>query len=103
MSKNINLDLKSIKLKPLMLKAWKKYGRHIFFVALIAVLMVYLLIVFRISTLANADPSPDQEGTISSSIPKVDKNAVNQIQSLEQNNTQIHTLFDQARNNPFQE
>ena len=100
---NKNKDLKKIKLKPLLKKLYKQYGKHLFFAAVIAVLLIYLLIVFKISTLAKAEPGPDQEGTVTTSIPRVDKNAVDQIQSLEQNNTDIHTLFEQARNNPFQE
>ena len=101
--KNKDLDLKSINLKPLIKKLSKRFGKHALFAAIVAVLITYLIVVFEISTLANAEPSPDQTGDISSSIPKVDPNAVNQIQSLEQSNTSIHTLFESARNNPFQE
>jgi hypothetical protein len=101
MSKNISL--KSVDVKSLVKKFYKRFGTHMIFAALIAVLLVYLLIVFRISSLAKAEPGPDQEVTVTNSIPKVDKNAVNQIQKLEQSNTQIHSLFESARNNPFQE
>ena len=102
MSKNISL--KSISsIKPLAVKLYARFGRHIVFTVLFSVLLVYLLIVFKISTLAKAEPAPDQQVNISTSIPKIDKNAVNQIQSLEQNNTEIHSLFESARNNPFQE
>jgi hypothetical protein len=101
--KNANIDLKSINLKPLLKKYLPKLSKHAIFTAIVAVLVVYLFVVFKINTLANANPGPDQEDTVTASIPKVDKNAVNQIQSLEQNNTDIHTLFESARNNPFQE
>jgi hypothetical protein len=101
MSKNI--ELKSLNLRPLLKKYYKRFDKHIIFAAVIGILLVYLLIVFKISGLAKAEPGPDQEQAVTSSIPKVDKNAVNQIQSLEQNNTQIHSLFESARNNPFQE
>jgi hypothetical protein len=98
-----NVELKSIKLKPLLKKLASRFGRHAIFAVIFGVLLAYLFVVFRISSLAKAEPGPDQQGVITSSIPKVDKNAVSQIQSLEQNNTQIHSLFEQARNNPFQE
>jgi predicted PurR-regulated permease PerM len=101
MSKNI--DLKSVKLKTLLQKYSKRFSKHIIFGAIFVVLIAYLVVVLRISVLAKAEPGPDQQDTITSSIPKIDKNAVNQIQNLEQNNTQIHSLFEQARNNPFQE
>jgi hypothetical protein len=101
MSKNI--DIKSINLMPLIRKWSRQYGRHAIFAAVIIVLLVYLLIAFKISNLAKAEPGPDQETTVTSAIPRIDQNAVNQIQSLEQNNTDIHSLFESARNNPFQE
>ncbi|MBX4197030.1 hypothetical protein KW801_00550 [Candidatus Saccharibacteria bacterium] len=101
MSKNI--DLKSLNFRPLIKKYFGRFSKHIIFAAVFGVLLVYLIIVFKISNLAKAEPGPDQEVTVTTSIPKVDKNAVNQIQSLEQNNTDIHALFESARNNPFQE
>jgi len=102
MSKDINL--KSIKsLKPYMSRFSKRFGKHIIFVAIIGVLLVYLMVVFKISNLANAEPSPEQEITVTTSIPKIDKKAVDQILKLEQSNTEIHSLFEAARNNPFQE
>lgn len=101
---NNNLDLKSLSnLKPLFKKYSKRFGKHALFAAVFAVLLVYLLVVYKISKLATAEPGPDQQVTVTNSIPKVDKDAVNQIQSLEQNNTEIHSLFENARNNPFQE
>lgn len=101
--KNTDLSLKSVNLKPLIKKISKRFGKHVLFAAIIAVLLTYLIVVYEISVLANAEPSPEQQSGIISSIPKVDKNAINQIQSLEQSNTDIHTLFESARNNPFQE
>lgn len=100
---NANLDLKSIKLKPLIDKYVKRFGKHAVFAAILLILLCYLFLAFKISALAKAEPGADQEVTVTTSIPRVDKNAVNQIQSLEQNNTQIHSLFESARNNPFQE
>jgi hypothetical protein len=101
MSKNI--DLKSINLLPLAKKVAKILNRNAVFGTVLVVLLIYLIVVFRISTLANAEPGPDQDTTGQSTIPRVDKNAVNQIQALEQNNVDIHALFEQARNNPFSE
>jgi cell division protein FtsN len=101
--KNTDISLKSIDFKPPIKKLSKRFGKHALFAAIVAVLITYLLVVFEISMLAKAEPSPDQTSEITSSIPKVDKNAVSQIQSLEQSNTAVHTLFESARNNPFQE
>jgi hypothetical protein len=101
MSKDI--DLKNLNLKPRLAKLYKKYSKHAAFGAVILVLLAYLLVVFKISGLAGAEPSPEQQSETTSLIPKVDPKAVQQIQSLEATNTEIHSLFEQARNNPFQE
>jgi hypothetical protein len=97
------LDLNSIKLVPRIYAFSKRFSKHLAFGTLILVLLCYILVVLRINHFANAEPDATQQVTITNSIPKIDKKAVNQIQSLEQNNTSVHVLFEQARNNPFQE
>jgi len=99
--KNPNINIKDL------IARGKKFAqtaaRHSSFAAIMIVLLAYLLVVWKISSLATAEPSDDDVTTAASSIPKIDKKAVQQIQTLEQNNTQVHSLFNQARNNPFQE
>ena len=101
MSKDISL--KSIKIIPKLKKYAAKYHKHAAFAALIVVLLVYVLVMLKINLLANAEPTPDQQQVITSSVPRIDPNAVKQIQNLENNNTDVHSLFEQARNNPFSE
>lgn len=101
MSKDISI--KSINFLPSAKKFYSKYRRHTAFAAVLIVLLVYVMVVFKINNLANAEPTPNQETTVSSSIPKIDGKAIDQIQQLESSNTQVHSLFEQARNNPFQE
>lgn len=101
MSKDIKLDLKSLEALPK--KFSSKAGRHASFAGVMLVLLVYLFVVWRISQLATAEPPEDTTVLIQTSIPKVDKKAIDQIQTLEQNNTEVHSLFNNARNNPFQE
>ena len=96
-----NLDLNSIKKQAA--KFIKVESRHSAFLGIMIVLIAYLFVVWQISKLATAEPSSDETALAETHIPKVDKQAINQIQSLEQNNTDIHSLFDSARNNPFQE
>lgn len=101
---NKDISFKSIKdFKPLLVKYYKQYGKHAVFAAIIVVLLVYLFVVFKISSLANAEPDPSQQNPVTTVIPKIDQNTISHIQSLENNNPGIHSLFDQARNNPFQE
>lgn len=103
MGKNINLDLKSI--KPTLEKVLKRFSKHAAFIAITLVLLVYVFLVWRISTLTSTEPSAEAESAAlaETNIPRVNKKAVEQIQSLEQNSTEIQSLFNQARNNPFQE
>ena|SRR3972149_8408025 len=103
MSKNLNINFKSI--KPQLKKLYQRFSKHTAFVSVMAVLIVYMLVVWKISVLTAAEPSIDAEVTAlaETNIPRVNKKAVEQIQSLEQNSKQIQSLFDEARNNPFQE
>lgn len=103
MSKNISLNFKSI--KPQFEKLFKKLSKHATFIVITLVLLVYVFMVWRISTLTTAEPSAQAESAAlaETSIPRVNRNAVEQIQALEQNSTEIQSLFNQARNNPFQE
>jgi len=100
---NKNLSLKSLNISHLFSGALKKYGRHLVFVAIIAVLLSYILVVLKISHLASAEPDNNQSAAGEITIPKVDQKTINHIQKLESNNTQLHALFEDARNNPFEE
>lgn len=96
-----DLDLKTTQAK--LTALIKKLVRHAAFTSLVAVLLVYILVVWQISNLATAEPSSDAQATAATQIPKIDQKAINQIQTLEKSNTEVRSLFNQARNNPFQE
>jgi hypothetical protein len=96
-----NIDLKAIKKQ--VTKFTKAESKHAAFLGIIFVLLLYVLMVWKISGFATAEPSSDDTAIAQSKIPKIDKKAVTQILTLEQNNTQVHSLFNNARNNPFQE
>lgn len=98
-----NNGLKLPNIKKSLPRFYKKFAKHAVFAAVLLVLLVYILVVFKISQLSSAEPTAEQSSSTTALIPKINQNAINQIQSLENNNTQIHTLFEQARNNPFQE
>lgn len=103
MKKDIKFNLSSVKDGLAKLKPF--FGKHGSFIAIIFVLAIYLFTVFRISALAAADPAPEavDEALTSSAVPKINQAAIEQIQNLEQNSPQVQALFNQARNNPFQE
>ena len=101
--KSMNLDLKEF--LPKLKKLSQKIISHLPFIVIMFVLAVYLFVVWQIRGLVTAEPSAEDESLALSStnIPKIDKKAIEQIQSLEQNSPQVKTLFDEARNNPFLE
>lgn len=103
MKKDMKFQLAQLKAK--FKKVMPLVNKHAAFAATTAVLIIYLLVVWHISSLATAEPSVDQTTTAdaSSVVPKVDSKAIQQIQSLEQNSVQVQALFNAARNNPFHE
>jgi len=100
--KDIKIDFISIKKK---LAKWQsRFSNHYAFVGVMIVLLIYLFTVWQIRSLAIAEPTPEQEGSAEVvSLPKIDEEAIKQIQALEQNSPQVRSLFDAARNNPFNE
>jgi len=103
MSRNANLNLAN--LKPQLKRVYKRFSRHLAFAVILLVLLTYVFMVWRISGLTAAEPSPEAESAAiaQTAIPKVDKKAVERILSLEESSAEIHSLFEEARNNPFQE
>jgi hypothetical protein len=73
------------------------------FAVVIVILMSYVFVVLKISGLTKAEPDSAAGKDTSTLIPRVNQKAVDHIESLESNNTQIHSLFEKARDNPFQE
>lgn len=100
MSKDLKFNLGSIKSK--IREILPKLIKHGSFIAIIVVLVIYLFVVWRISSLAGAEP-PATDDISAAAIPKVDKKAIEQIQSLAKSNKQIESFFNSARNNPFSE
>ncbi|MDB5160825.1 MAG: hypothetical protein JWO96_205 [Candidatus Saccharibacteria bacterium] len=96
-----DLDIKKLQNKAAEIA--KRAGGHAAFAAVMVVLIVYILVVWQISSLSTAEPTADAEAIAATQIPKIDQRAINQIQALENNNTQVHSLFNSARNNPFSE
>jgi hypothetical protein len=100
-----NLDIEPKKMLSKAKKYWQRFAAHLPFVAVMLVLLMYLFVVWQIRGLVAAEPSAEAESAALSStnIPKIDKKAIDEIQSLEENSPQVRALFNEARNNPFQE
>lgn len=82
-----------------------KINRFKIIIFVLLVVSVYGYIILTISNLSGAQPSPDQlnQQNISIKSAKVDKKVILQLQQLQDNSVSVKTLFDDARDNPFQE
>lgn len=105
MSKDINFNLDVNQIGELAKKAFKKVSRYATFLSVVGILLIYTFLVFRISTLSQAEPSQDQitEQTTTVKRLRIDQNAIDKIEQLEDQNIAVQALFESARDNPFQD
>lgn len=75
------------------------------FIYMIILLGIFGFLVFRINQYSRTEPSEEavQEKLQTVNRPKVDKAVLDKIQLLQDQNVQVHSLFDEARQNPFNE
>lgn len=102
-TKNLNIDLKTITTKLAgFAEKLRTYSVMVFIVVLVS---IYSFLVFRINMLNGQEPSEDAvtEKLQTVKRPKIDQSAVDKIQQLQDNSVEVQTLFQQARDNPFQE
>lgn len=78
--------------------------RKVLFVALVIVL--YVFVALRVNVLSGAQPNQkaiaSQESTIPPE-PQIDQATVNKIKQLQNNSVSVQALFNEARQDPFQE
>ncbi|MBL8121265.1 hypothetical protein JNM87_00760 [Candidatus Saccharibacteria bacterium] len=97
------LDAKIIKKQlRIIMHAVNRYRSIIIFVVITS---LYGYIVWRINVLSNAPPSQSDISNAQQSVPrpKISDSTVRKLQSLEDNSVRVQTLFNEARQNPFQE
>jgi len=100
---NNSINLKSIT------NIFKSGGKRIYqyrvLIALCVVVGIYGFVVWRIQTLDNLTPSANQVNAQTNPAigAHIDKSVVNQLQQLRDNSVNVQALFDQGRNNPFEE
>jgi hypothetical protein len=98
----MSLDIKDIPKKAAdILKGLKKY---MVFACVILVLAAYGFLVFRINGYVSHEPDNEvvSERLDNLRRPKIDQSTIDKIQQLQDTNIQVKSLFDQARDNPFQ-
>jgi len=99
----MNIDLKDIPNQILALL--QKLRKYTLFICILLVLGIYLFLVWQIRYFATIEPtSTDVTNKVNElNTPKLDQDAVNKILLLEDQNIEVKTLFNEARQNPFQE
>lgn len=98
-----NIDLKQF--KTLIYKLLSLLSKYLNFLFLITVLLIYTFLVLRISTLSKQEPSEDAVLEKANTVKrlKLDQAEIDKIQQLEDRNIGVQSLFDSARDNPFQD
>lgn len=81
----------------------QKFGRYSFLFFLLFLAAIYGFVLYRINTLAAAEPSDSATSQAISKTPRIDEKVVVQLENLKDNSVSVQTLFDEARSNPFQE
>jgi len=99
----MNLELKNITGKIIAFILGLK--RYLVFIFILVVLVVYGYLVFHINTLSSQVPDEDAvtERLKAVQRPRIDEDAVTKIENLEDQNIQVKTIFQEARDNPFVE
>lgn len=98
--KKLNLAV----LRELLVTVLQKLQRYSLLLFLVFVGILYGLVVMQINSLTNTQPSSlDVNNQVKAAqLPHIDQSVVKQLQSLQDNSVNVQTLFNQARNNPFQ-
>ena len=80
----------------------KRYLPVLFVVLLLA---IYGFLAYRVNLLNDAAPSSSDVASKSKTtqVPHIDPKVIAQLQNLQDNSVSVKALFDQARDNPFQE
>jgi hypothetical protein len=98
----LKLDAAALKVLPGKLaKPLSRYAAILFF---LLVAGTYAFVILRINTLSNAQPSQSDVDTQTSKtpIPRIDPTIAEQLEKLKDNSQNVQTLFEQARQNPFE-
>src|SRR5688500_13436406 len=96
-------DIPAIKERILhVLSALRRYSLVMF---LLFLLGIYGFLSLRVLSLTQAQPDPTAVSAKlkTAGVPHIDPEALKKIQDLEDNSVEVQTLFEQARNSPFEE
>jgi hypothetical protein len=98
-----NLNLKTLLVIFVRFRRWLGRYRAILFI--VGIMSTYSILVLRINMLNNKQPnSNDVTNQLQlAHPPKLNPAIISKIQQLQDNSVEVKALFNQARDNPFQE
>ena len=100
-NKDLNISTESIKGQVSALA--KKIATYRIFLFFLVIASLYGYILWRINVYSNAPASESEVSAKTTAQPRIDPDTVKKIQSLQDNSVSVQSLFDTARQNPFQE
>ena len=79
--------------------------KYITFIFVITVMFIFSFFIFRINQISRTEPSDleVEEKLQTVRRPKIDQAVLDKIEKLQGQNIEVQSLFDTARNNPFNE
>jgi cell division protein FtsB len=99
------MKLDSITIKASLSRAARAARKYILPMFLVFLLSIYGFLAWRIVVLNQVQPDQSAVATKlkTAGVPRIDQDALDKIQKLQDNSVGVQTLFDKARNSPFQE
>ncbi len=79
--------------------------KYVVFIYVVMVLLIFSFFVFRINQISSLEPTDQavKEKLQYVQRPKIDQTVIDKIEQLKSQNVEVRSLFDKARNNPFNE
>lgn len=97
-----NADINFKNLPEMLANGLKRLSKHAAILFIVFIAAAYGFVLYRISTLSAVEPS-DQAVAAQTKTPHINKDVVDQLKQLNDNSVTVRTLFNDARNNPFNE
>lgn len=101
--KNTGAKRKSEPLGTTLNKAVTEARRYRVLIFILCIALLYGFIVWRISVYSDAPTNQTEENARLAAQPHIDPTTVQKMQELQNNSVSVQSLFNQARQDPFQE
>ena len=103
--KDMKTDIDKRRLLKKIKEVFRKNRSYASFVFFICILLIYTFLVYQISQLTLSEPSEAEvtQQVQSAGRIRIDQQSLDKIQQLQDQNVQVQSLFESARDNPFKD